>query len=73
MILGIYRKKYFYNKVSEDENSNELDSLISIVKNPYQGKYATEMSYEDAVNTLKEKYGYTDQMIEDLKKVVTNE
>ena len=72
-ILESNLKQYFYNKVSEDENSNELESLISIIKNPYQGKYATEISYEDAVIVLKDKYDYTDEMIEDLKNVVTNE
>ncbi len=74
-IITSDRKTFKWIKASiwvNEESQSELESLISIVKNPYPGKYATEVSYDDAVQILKDKYDYTDEMIEEIKKVVEN-
>lgn len=66
--------KSYYNKRLQEEHTPDEATLISIVKNPYPGKYVTEISYDDAVKILKDEYGYDDDKIEAIKaEVAKNE
>lgn len=66
--------KTYFNKRLQEEHIPDEATLISIVKNPYPGKFVTEVSYDDAVKLLKDEYGYDDDKIEAIKaEVAKNE